>query len=57
MLRLLLNIARQADLKELNLSVERDNLPSAKTIIKNGGVYARSFEYEGASADIYKIMI
>jgi len=29
------------------LSVERDNEPSVKTIIKNGGKYERSFEFEG----------
>lgn len=37
------------------LSVERDNEPSIKTIIKNGGVYERSFEFEGEQADVYKI--
>lgn len=55
MLRQVLNVARGAGLKELHLSVEKENLPSIKTIVKNGGVYERSFEFEGEQADIYKI--
>ena len=55
MLRQVLDIARRAGLTELHLSVEKDNLPSVKTIIKNGGVYERSFEFEGEPADIYRI--
>lgn len=55
MLRQVLDIARRAGLTELHLSVEKDNLPSVKTIIKNGGVYERSFEFEGELADIYRI--
>lgn len=55
MLRLLLAVARSAGLKELHLSVEKDNIPSVKTIVKNGGVYERSFEFEGELADIYRI--
>ena len=55
MLKLILEVAREAGLTELHLSVEKDNIPSIKTIIKNGGVYERSFEFEGEQADIYKI--
>ena len=44
-------------LTEVYLSVERDNEPSVKTIIKNGGKYERSFEFEGEEADIYKIVL
>ena len=55
MLRQVLDIARRAGLTELHLSVEKDNLPSVKTIIKNGGVYERSFEFESELADIYRI--
>lgn len=55
MLRQVLNVARGAGLKELHLSVEKENLPSVKTIVKNGGVYERSFEFEGEQVDIYKI--
>jgi len=57
MLRQLLLIAKQAGLKELHLSVERDNEPSVKTIVKNGGKYERSFVFEGKEADIYKIVL
>ena len=57
MLRQLLLIAKQAGLKELHLSVERDNKPSVKTIVKNGGKYERSFVFEGKEADIYKIVL
>ena len=54
MLRQLLIIARKTGLSELHLSVEKTNDPSIKTIIKNGGVYERSFEYENELADIYR---
>ena len=55
MLKLILEVAREVDLTELHLSVEKDNIPSIKTIVKNGGVYERSFEFEGELADIYRI--
>lgn len=55
MLRQVLDIARRAGLTELHLSVEKDNIPSIKTIVKNGGVYERSFEFESELADIYRI--
>lgn len=57
MLRLLLPIAKNAGMKELHLSVERDNEASIKTIVKNGGKHERSFEFEGEQADIYKIIL
>ena len=57
MLRQLLDIARSARLDEIHLSVERENEPSVKTIIKNGGAYERSFEFEGEQADIYRITL
>ena len=57
MLRQLLNVARQVGLDEIHLSVERTNKPSIKTIIKNGGEYERSFEFEGEQADIYRIVL
>lgn len=57
MLHLLLEVARNAGLRELHLSVERDNLPSIKVITRNGGVYERSFEFEGQQADVYKIVL
>ena len=55
MLRQVLSVAKEAGLTEVHLSVERDNEPSVKTIVKNGGVYERSFEFEGEQADIYRI--
>ena len=55
MLRLLIEYAKKCDLKELHLSVERDNIPSVKTIIKNGGKLERSFEYDRKLADSYLI--
>ena len=57
MLRQVLLVAKQAGLQEVHLSVERDNEPSVKTIVKNGGKYERSFEFEGEEADIYKIVL
>lgn len=55
MLRQILDVARESGMIELHLSVERDNEPSIKTIISNGGVYVRSFEFENEMADIYRI--
>ena len=57
MLKLILEVAREAGLTELHLSVEKDNIPSIKTIVKNGGVYERSFEFESELADIYRIKL
>ncbi len=57
MLRQILIIAKEAGLQEVHLSVERDNEPSIKTIIKNNGKYERSFDFEGEKADIYKIVL
>lgn len=55
MLRQVKQVAKDAGLNELHLSVERSNEPSVKTIVRNGGVYERSFEFEGEQADIYRI--
>lgn len=57
MLRQLLSMARSAGMTELHLSVEKGNMPSVRTIVKNGGVYERSFEFEGVDADIYRIAL
>ena len=57
MLRQILIIAKQVGLQEIQLSVERNNEPSVKTIVKNGGKYERSFEFEGEEADVYKIIL
>ena len=55
MLRLIIRRAAEIGLKRLQLSVERTNEPSVKTIIKNGGRYERSFTFEGEEADVYMI--
>lgn len=57
MLRLLKEHSRSVGLNELHLSVERSNAASVKTILKNGGVLERSFEYEGEMADIYMVRL
>jgi predicted acetyltransferase len=55
MLRLVLEIAKRHGLERVQLSCKRSNSPSVRTIIKNGGVYERSFEYNGEIADVYLI--
>lgn len=57
MLHQILLIANNLALGELHLSVERNNEPSIKTILKNGGTYERSFEFGGEQADVYKILL
>lgn len=57
MLTQICEIAKSHGLKELQLSVEKSNLPSVKTILKNGGVYNRSFIVENEAADIYLISL
>lgn len=49
--------AREANMKEIHISVEKDNTASRKVIQKNGGVYERSFSYEDEIADIYRIAL
>lgn len=55
MLALIKQVAKETGLSHLQLSVERENEPSVKTILSNGGVYERSFEFQGESADVYMI--
>ncbi len=55
MLYLLLQTAREAGMKELHISVEKENTASIKVIQKNGGMYERSFSFENETADIYRI--
>lgn len=47
--------AKELGLDKLQLSVERENICSVRTIVKNGGIYERSFEHDGKIADIYII--
>ena len=56
MLRLVIERAAEIGLGRLQLSVERTNEPSVKTILKNGGKYERSFTFEGEDADVYMIV-
>ncbi|MCR5249261.1 MAG: GNAT family N-acetyltransferase [Lachnospiraceae bacterium] len=55
MLKLILERARQIGMDKLQLSVERSNEASVKTILKNGGKLERSFTFEGKEADVYMI--
>ena len=55
MLALILERAKEIGLDKLQLSVERSNVASVKTITRNGGVYERSFTFEGEEADVYVI--
>ena len=57
MLRLLLEYAKKCGFESLQLSVERKNAPSVRTIVKNGGTYERSFAFEGETADVYRIIL
>lgn len=57
MLDQLLQVAREAEMKELHISVEKGNTASIKVIQKNGGVYERSFSLGNEIADIYRIVL
>lgn len=54
-LRQICMIAKEHGLKQLQLSVENNNVASIKTIEKNGGCYHRSFLFENELASIYLI--
>ncbi len=56
MLRQILSYARKIGMSNVILSTKRSNEPSIKTILKNGGVYERSFDFEGETADVYRIV-
>lgn len=55
MLHQLLQVAKKTEMKELLISVEKENIASRKVIQKNGGEYERSFSFENEAADVYKI--
>lgn len=57
MLRQLKIIAKESGMKDLQLAVERSNESSVKTILKNDGVYERTFEFENQPADVYRIKL
>jgi predicted acetyltransferase len=56
-LRQILEIAQQNGLKEIQLSCVHNNIPSIRTIIKNGGVYNRNFKYNEETANVYIIKL
>lgn len=56
-LRQICLIAKEYGLKQLQLSVEKDNIASIKTIEKNGGTYFRSFTFENEEAYVYLIKL
>ena len=55
-LRQICLVARKYGLKQLQLSVEKDNVASIKTIEKNGGNYCRSFNFNNEEAYVYLII-
>jgi len=57
MLRQVLEIAKQKGLDCIQLSCEKDNIPSVRTIAKNGGVYERSFQFNGETADVFIVRV
>lgn len=52
-LRQICLIAKEYGLKKLQLSAEKDNMASIKTIEKNGGIFTRSFIFENEEAYVY----
>ena len=57
MLRQVLEIAKQLGLEKVQLSCEKNNIPSVKTITQNGGIYERSFQYGNGEADVFVITL
>ena len=57
MLSLILERARELKMETLQLSAEKTNEASIKTIVKNGGKYSRTFTVEGQEADVYLISL
>ena len=57
MLRQVIEVAKEAGLEALHISVEKTNTASIKVIQNNGGIYERSFTYEDELADIYQIKL
>lgn len=53
MLKLIIQRAAEVGMNKLQLSVEKSNVASIKTIAKNGGKYERSFTFECEEADVY----
>lgn len=56
-LRQICLVAKEYGLKQLQLSVEKDNVDSIKTIEKNGGIFSRSFIFENEEAYVYLLKL
>ena len=56
-LRQICLVAKEHGLKQLQLSVEKDNVASIKTIEKNGGEFSRSFIFENEEAYVYLLRL
>lgn len=54
-LRQICLVAKEHGLKQLQLSVEKDNVASIKTIENNGGKFSRRFIFENEEAYVYLI--
>ena len=57
MLTLILERARELNMDTVQLSAEKTNTPSIKTIVKNGGKYSRTFKAGEEEADVYLISL
>ncbi|MDO5826446.1 MAG: hypothetical protein BZ137_01935 [Methanosphaera sp. rholeuAM130] len=57
MLQKVLEVAKNNNLSELQLSCMDSNIASKKCIISNGGVFLRNFNYLDESASVYIIKI
>ena len=56
-LRQICLVAKEHGMKQLQLSVEKDNAASIKTIEKNGGEFSRSFIFENEEAYVYLLKL
>ena len=56
-LKQICTLAKSQGLESLQLSVEKNNTASIKTIKKNGGTYLRSFVFDNEEAYIYTIRL
>ena len=56
-LRQICLVAKEHGLEQLQLSVEKDNVASIKTIERNGGKFSRSFIFESEESYVYFIKL
>ncbi|QSX07221.1 GNAT family N-acetyltransferase [Sedimentibacter sp. zth1] len=57
MLKMLIVVAKEAQMNELYISVKKTNLPSIKVITNNDGIFEKSFEYYNQIVYVYKILL